>query len=379
MKIVKVLHIIDSAGMYGAEVMLMNLILQHIKKGIKASIVSIGNKKDIEKPIETEALKNKIYVKKIRMLPGPNLLGAFDILRFAKQYKYNILHSHGYKGNILFGALPKIARRLPIVSTVHGYTSVDSGFTKIRLYEWLDTRILNRVDQVVIVNKGMIGHPKLRPVNKKKINVIDNGISEKFAIDKFSLDNSIINFCDHPFVIGAIGRLSKEKGFNLLIRAVCRIINEGFDTKLVIIGEGRCRQELENLVQTLGLKNKVLIKGYINNAARYIPLFNVLAMPSLTEGLPITLLEAMRAGVPVVASRVGGIPNVIVNNHSGLLINPNDPVDLAEKIKRLHIDKTFRKYIANNSRKRFLQKYTSDRMATMYLSIYQKVLNSVNE
>ena len=231
--------------MYGAEVMLLNLIIEQQKMGNHACIASVGTKGDIEKDIEIESRKRGITVKIFRMLPGPNLFGALDILRFANKNQFNIIHTHGYKGNILFGALPKYVRRMPIISTIHGYTSLSHGLSKIRLYEWLDTRVLNRLDKVVLVNQGMVGNPKLRSLNQNKYQVIDNGISETAPLNECSIDETIKRFCDHPFVVGAIGRLSEEKGFHILIRAFHLIIKDGLAAKLVIIGEVSAEMNLK--------------------------------------------------------------------------------------------------------------------------------------
>ena len=103
----RVLHIIDSGGMYGAEVMLLNLVEEQIRQGLKPVIASIGDNQTGEKPLEIEAHKRGFPLKIFRMRPGPNFIGAWKILNYAKSIDCNLLHSHGYKGNILFGFLPK--------------------------------------------------------------------------------------------------------------------------------------------------------------------------------------------------------------------------------------------------------------------------------
>ena len=92
------------------------------------------------------------------MIPGPNLAGALKILGYSKKNNFNILHSHGYKLNILFGFMPKAICKIPIVSTLHGYTSAN-GYSKMRLYEWLDRKSLKFIDAVVCVSHAMRNHP----------------------------------------------------------------------------------------------------------------------------------------------------------------------------------------------------------------------------
>lgn len=115
----KILHIIDSDGFYGAGVMLLNLMAEQTKCGLKPVIVSIGEKHIKEKPLETDALKRGLQVWKFKITPGPNLDGALEFLRYAKREGFDLLHSHGYKGKILFGSIPRTIRQLSIVLTLH--------------------------------------------------------------------------------------------------------------------------------------------------------------------------------------------------------------------------------------------------------------------
>lgn len=162
---IKVLHIIDSGSMYGAEVMLLNLVREQQGMGVLPCIASIGDRHAGEKSIEAKAMQNGIPVKKFRMRPGINLVGTSAILKFARENHFTLLHAHGYKGNIQFGLLPSFCRRLPMVTTVHGYTSMSHWFSKMRLYEWLDAMTLPRIDAVVLVNRGMMLQPIIHQIS----------------------------------------------------------------------------------------------------------------------------------------------------------------------------------------------------------------------
>ena len=397
----KVLHIIDSGGLYGAEVMLLNLVHEQIKMGLEPTICSIGEKGVLEKPIEAEAVKRGFKVTRFRMMAGPNIFGAFKILRYAKREKFDILHSHGYKGNILFGFIPKAMRRLPLITTVHGWTSTtSSSFSKMKLYEWLDVRSLRHMDRVILVNKGMLSNPRLKVANLQNLTVINNGIppikriNPKFPLSQGeglgeggngevfefkqnslsnTLDKDIVNFCKEGFVVGAIGRLSYEKGFNYLIEAVAGLAGEIPNIKLVIIGEGGERGFLEKMVSDLGLQGKVLMPGYRDAAHRYLPLFKIFVMPSLTEGLPITLLEAMQYEVPIVATGVGGIPALLEGGSAGVLVNPGDTAGLVEALGLLKRDSKLAVRLSKRDKEAVMLKYSSRKMAAEYLEIYKSI------
>jgi glycosyltransferase involved in cell wall biosynthesis len=379
----KVLHIIDSGGLYGAEIMLLNLVAEQTMLGIEAVIASIGEKGIEEKPIEAEAYQRGLSMRKFRMRPGPNIFGALKILNFARGQGFNILHSHGYKSNILFGLLPRSLRKIPMVSTLHGYTHV-VGFSRMRLYEWLDAHSLRFIDAVVLVDQSMRGHPRLKKHNSSNFHVINNGIPLQPAVisDKPSdlaippydhVQKKIIDFCSQGFTIGAIGRLSDEKGFNFLVKSLHILREKGNDVRVIVIGEGGQRTQLEDLAASLKLNDYVLFPGYIPDAKALISHFDIFALPSLTEGLPICLLEAMDAKIPIIASAVGGIPAALSRGKAGLLVKPGNPPSLADGIIKLMTDSKLARQVCANAYHRRKNFYSSRLMAEQYLNAYQEI------
>jgi len=373
---VKVLHVIDSGGLYGAEIMLLSLMSEQLSLAIEPVLVSIGDPGANEKPIEKEARLRGIRVVAFRMKPGPNFVGALRVLRFARDEDVDILHSHGYKGNILFGFLTRSIRRVPMVSTLHGWTW-SGGFTRMRIYEWLDSLSLSFVDRVIMVSSVMREHPRIRNRCGLSLEVVPNGIplnTKDPEKDVAELNPDIIGFCRQGFTIGAIGRLSEEKGFASLLEVIATLSAKGEDIRLVILGEGGLRSNLEAAARKLGITDKVLMPGYVLDAKQYLPFFNIFAMPSLTEGLPIVLLEAMQAEVPIVASRVGGVPEVLQEGKCGYLVEPDSLDALEEGIKDIiknPIEATVR---VSAARQRVVDNYSSNAMAGKYLGIYRSVL-----
>lgn len=372
--------------MYGAEVMLLNLIEEQIKLGLEPTIASISEKNIQDKPIETEAEKRNFSIKKFKMIPGPNIAGALKILRFAHKEGFNLLHTHGYKGNVLFGLMPKAIRQLPLLATLHGYTST-KGLSKNKFYEWADYISHKFIDTVVLVNKGMMNNPKLKNRKGVNYNIINNGIpvhNKQFkdstiylpiqTIQKAQLYRTIKDFCNKGFTIGTIGRLSAEKGYDTLIVAISILRKKGINARLIIIGEGGQRNYLENITSQHELSNHILMPGYIQDAKHYIPFFNVYVNSSLTEGLPITLLEVMQAKVPIIATKVGGIPNVLRDGDAGLLVFPCKPYSLANAIMRIYHNKDLAEKMIQKAYNRVSAHYSSKIMASKYLNIYKELI-----
>jgi len=376
----RVLHVIDSGGLYGAEIMLLHLVAEQIRLGLSPTICSIGEPHLQEKPLESEAIGRGFSVNKLRMRPGLNPFAAFQILKLAHQGAFDLIHSHGYKGNVLLGFIPEAIRRTPLICTVHGYTS-PRGLHKQRLYEWLDGKALTHLDRVVVVSAAMLAHPRLQQVDRGKARVIPNGISPDNPLARAlpadvtpNLDPQAVAFCQQGFTIGAIGRLSEEKAFDHLIEAVHLLITGGADLRLLILGEGGKRPELEALVARLGLAHKVLMPGYRRAAHNYLPFFDIFTLSSRTEGLPITILEAMFAGIPIVATRVGGIPDVIEDLVSGLLVPAAEPKQLANAFRKLYSDEALSKRLSLKATSIACQEYTSAIMAERYLALYRELV-----
>jgi glycosyltransferase involved in cell wall biosynthesis len=372
----KVLHIIDSGGLYGAEVMLLNLMEEQRRMGLEPILASICDPGIPEKPLEAEAARRGLRVERFRMRPGPNIAGAMKVLQFARNEKADILHSHGYKGNILFGLMPRWIRRIPMVTTLHGWTWT-GGWSRMALYEWLDRLSLRFIDRVVVVSEAMRAK-----VGIKNVYVVNNGIpmdttSPTDPIDSTdSIDAEIVSFCNGGYIIGSIGRLSPEKGYDILLRAISEVSESVPEIRLVILGEGGERGYLEVEVKRLGLEGKVLMPGYVANASRFLPLFKVFVLSSITEGLPMVILEAMLAGVPIIATRVGGIPEMLDNGKAGALVAPYDPRDIYNKLKLTMEKQDFRNNLIKNGKRFVANNFTSIQMNTKYKQIYSDLLSS---
>lgn len=368
---VKILHLIDSGGFYGAERVVLTLMAEQTRLGLLPILGSIAPKSIDEKPIEAEAKARGLSVRKIRMANGPNLLGARRLLREAFKENVDVIHSHGYKPDILVGLVKWAYAKIPLVSTIHGWTSM-GGCRRISAYEWLDSLMLKLADAVVLVSNDMVRNRNMNRFRFTNYSVINNGIQPIIPIP-VPEDDEVRRFCKGSFVIGSIGRLSPEKNHTLLIRAFQQILQEGPDAKLVLLGDGESRSSLEAEIRTLNLENRILIAGYKDNAFNYLPLFDLFVLPSLTEGLPVTLLEAMSCGTPIVSTRVGGIPEALANGEAGLLVEPGDIDGLKEAILELFRNSELGKKFALKAKEIVDDRYSAEIMAKSYLAVYEKV------
>jgi len=373
----KILHLIDSGGLYGAENMLLDLVREQIKSGLRPLILSVGTPDIVEKPFESEARARGLPIEILRMRAGLNIRKGYQIVSYAKKKKYNILHSHGYKFNILIGMIPRFLRGIPIVSTLHGYTQA-KGLSLIRVYQYLERLLLKRIDGVIFVCDKIKESPILLGFKTKNSVTIQNGIDVAIALKSSSegaafLKEAIPFKHDNSLVIGAIGRLSCEKGFDILIDVFSKIVAEYPDVYLIIIGEGELRPELEKQVQVAGLLDRVKLPGFIQHAYKIMAELDGVVIPSLTEGLPITLLEACVLKKRIVASDVGGIKETLLGYTDSKVVPPGDRDSLFWAIKNLIINGAGEEVDAHGWP---IEKFNAELMSKRYSNFYDEVINS---
>ena len=373
----KILHIIDSGGLYGAEVMLLNLMSAQLAMGLEPVLVSIGTPGCPPKFIEVRAREKGLRVLPWRMRAGLNFRGARSLCRLAREEGASLFHSHGYKGNILLGLLPFIGRTIPVVTTLHGWTWT-GRFNRMMLYEWLDALSLRRVDHVVVVSQQMLRYRRLESLPSRHRSVIPNGIDYS-ACDKqeeAALPPADLAFIAKRFTVVAVGRLSPEKGFSLLIDAIGELVLEGCDLQLLLLGEGGLRENLTAQASAMGIADRVRLPGYVEQVPLYLRQCQLFAMPSLTEGLPMALLEAMFTKIPILASRVGGIPEALMDGKAGLLVEPGQQEQLKQAIRLVYDLPNDSSEMVQRAKQHVQAEYSAWSMAERYRDIYEFVTAS---
>jgi glycosyltransferase involved in cell wall biosynthesis len=215
---------------------------------------------------------------------------------------------------------------VPIISTVHGFTG---GGWKKRVYEWIQCRALRGFDAVVSVSMPLAERLAEKGIPRDRLHIIPNVYGGGTSFVSSAEARATLGVPRGVMHVGWIGRLGREKGADVLIDGLSRLAER--DLVVSIVGEGRERRALERLVATHGLEKIVRFHGMVPDAARLVRAFDVVAISSRTEGTPVVLLEAMAGGVPVIASRVGGIPDVVTEREA-LLVPPEQPDLLASAL-----------------------------------------------
>lgn len=284
----------------------------------------------------------------------------------------DLLLCHGYKADVLGGIA---ARRLgiPVVAVSRGWTGVS---WKVRLNEMLDRISLVAMDRVVCVSEGQAAKVRRAGVPDRRIQVIRNAIH----VDRF--DRPVPDgrrrltdlFPRTPSrVVGAAGRLSPEKGFFDLVEAAARLRRVDASTGFVIFGEGPLHDDLVRRAAAEGLSGSFVVSPFRADLDDLIPHLDVLAMSSYTEGLPNVALEASAASVPIVATDVGGIPEVVEHGVTGYLVPAGDPATLASRLAELLENPSLRASMGIEGRRRVERLFSFRSQASAYLDLFEEI------
>jgi glycosyltransferase involved in cell wall biosynthesis len=180
---------------------------------------------------------------------------------------------------------------------------------------------------------------------------------------------------EDEFVIGIVGSLYPVKGHAYLFHALRTVLVHHPKTRLLVIGQGDLEQALKQEVLELGIERAVSFLGLRNDVPRILPLLDLFVLPSLSEGLSVALLEAMSAGVPVIASKVGGNPEIVVNGETGYLVPPQRPEELASRIIEFMSNQESSRLMGERGRERVAREFTTARMLERYQDLYDSCLS----
>lgn len=289
----------------------------------------------------------------------------------------SVLVGHDYKADLL---LALAARKLgiPRVAVVHGYTGENR---KIRLFEALDRRLLRGLDAVVVVSASLRALLVDHGVAAERIHVVPNAIDVEAVAAAAQARRDALRagwgVADHRVLL-CLGRLSREKGQDVLLEAVARLPAGGDrPLTLVLVGDGAARADLEAQARRLGIDARVRFLGWRDDPHACLGAADAVVLPSRTEGLPLALLEAMAARRPVVATRVGGVPDALAEGAAGWLVAPDDADALGAALARMLADAGERARRTAAALARVRDAYGAERQARALEAIYSRVARPV--
>lgn len=366
----------------GVEKVVYELSKRLVKMGCNVLVITLGS----------NSSNYTVDGIKVYRLPSLNLTEFFqmqlsvpkrvkNLLHIVENFSPDIIHAHNifFTTSLLAVFVKRFSKR-KLVLTAHlgSIRSLESYKLWKALAASVYERIFGKVilsssDMVIAVSNAVREHILSLGVSPEKVVVIPNGVD----VDDFSPSESAVGI-GKPNII-FVGRLIPNKGFKYLVEAARMLINDGItNVKFKIVGDGPCRKLLEELVDKYGLSPYFEILGHVKSVSEVLREGGIFVRPSLTEGMPLTVLEAMASGLPIIATNVGGTPEIVAHNETGLLIEPGNAKQLAEAIKFLIKSPDEAVRLGRNARK-FIERYYREKfsweaLAINVLSVYESLL-----
>lgn len=295
------------------------------------------------------------------------------LLHICRRERVRIWHGHDYKSNAL-GLLLRRFWPMRLVTTLHGWVKETR---RTPLYYKIDELCLPRYEVVISVSPDLYERSLACGVPADRCVLIENGIDIAEYARHATIDEAKrrLGLAPERLVLGAVGRLSPEKGFDRLIRSAHQLLQMGLNLELVIAGDGDDKSRIERLIEELGVGERVRLLGYCADPRSLYEALDVFVLSSLREGLPNVLLEAMALEVPVVATRIAGIPRLIQDGDNGLLVSPDKVDELAAALARLAGDAGLRSKLGLAARRTVKERYSFALRMQKLAALYDTLLD----
>lgn len=291
--------------------------------------------------------------------------------RFA-EHRPDIVETHSVKSHFL---LAMLGNRRPWIAFHHGYTNENF---KMRVYNALDRYSLCRSDRTVTVCEAFVPQLERRGVDRDRVDILHNSIDPAWGPSPGEIQalRTSLDLAPGVFRILAIGRLSKEKGHSTLIRAAAGVKRRRPDLafEVWLVGDGPQLASLKELATAEAISSAIHFVGPVPNAKAFFGVADVMALPSLSEGSPNVVLEAMAARVPVVATRVGGVPEIVRDHESALLVPASNSEAIAAALVELMDDAELRLQLATRAHDHVLAEFMPARYDARLMAVYHKAL-----
>ncbi len=360
----KILHLTRHLDIGGIPRYVVDLSARHAAMGHTVFVASSGGLQ--EAALQAAGIRHLRIPLSSKFEFGSNLWASWAALMpVLRQEHFDVVHAHTRIAQVLAGMISRV-HGIPAVTTCHGFFKPNLGR---KIWPCWGGKV---IAVSPAVREHLIG---VHGVPKQRIVCIPNGIDKaRFVLSDGPTQDALrekLGIPPNARVVGTVARLSPVKGLEYLIEAMELSIAQHPSLHCLIVGDGPDKEKLRELAACLGLERRVFFAGAVLDVAPYLGLMDIFVLPSVMEGLGLSILEAFAAGKPVVASRVGGIPDVVQDGHNGLLVPPENARDLATAVERLLDDRPLAKELAQAGQRTLEQSFSLAGMAEEIQRVYQ--------
>lgn len=364
-----VVHLHSGAGLYGAEYVLLGLLPALAQQGIESTLLCLDNHLMREQPLYERACALNIPARRLPCRHRFDFETLRVLRRALREHPNALLHVHGYK-SAFYASLARRGGEPAVVATLHGHFS-DSR--SLRLYHALELWLMRGFERVCMVAAEMQPMLERAGVPGPNLSLIENGVdTTRFRPDAKPISRDECGIPEDAFVFGSAIRLSEQKHPLGLLDAFAAVLKQEPRCWLALAGDGPLHAAVLERTCALGIEGHVRMLGARDDLERFYPMLDCFVLPSLYEGLPLALLEAMAVALPIVSTAVGQIPGVLTGLPA-TLVPPGDPQALAAAMRdALEAGRTRHPEL----RQRVIERYSVARMARDYAALYRSLWNS---
>ena len=366
----EVLHLIGSNLVGGPE----KQILHHAQDMQDTDYqLSIGSFHDLKDRPEVLVAAEQRNIPTVCLPGGVRLDLVHHLSRILSERKVSLLCTHGFKANVV-GYLSARRTGTPHVAFVRGFTAENR---RVRFYEMLERQALKRADRVACVSESQAQQIAQIRGRRRAPVVVKNAMLLPYSRqqDRPPVSRNELSIPRSAFVFGSVGRLSIEKGHRFMVSAfhkLCAQAPVGAQLYLIIVGNGKEEQPLKQQATQLGIREQIHFAGFQGSPTEWMQMMDCLVQPSLTEGTPNTVLEALCLKLPVIASAVGGVPDLIVDGRNGLLVPAADVDQMTAAMKKMWLSPDLRSQLAAGAED-LLQEYSPAYQRQRLIDVYDEV------
>jgi len=363
---IKCLHLIETGGPGGAEKMLIQLVEDLRSRGVESTIILLK-----AGWLQEQLVNRKLDCRVIHWSGLIDVKWIVEVTRIIATSEIQIVHGHEFFMNCI-ASLLGVLSRVPCVSTVHGKNYYGERRRRVTAY-----KLVSLLSKMVAVSQNIRSYLVSLGMSNNRLHVIENGIDTKeFIFDDVVRHNSRANLGirSEDLCILVVGNLYPVKGHEYLVDGIPKIIKACGETKILFAGRGESERQLVQQATELGILDAIHFLGFVDDVRSLLCACDVFVLPSLSEGLPLSVLEAMACERAVVATDVGGLGEVITHSISGLLVKPRSTDQLVSAITLLSHDRKLRTRMGLNARSVVESRHSLESTTRRYVQLYKSAM-----
>jgi glycosyltransferase involved in cell wall biosynthesis len=374
-----VLHLISSAGYGGAEAQILELGRGQVRAGQRIGLLVLHRPKRgrAMHPLVSRARTWGITAAQLEDRVRFPFWLIPQIARQLREGEFDLLHTHGYKADLL-GAIAAYLVKIPIVATIHGHTD---AFPAVRVYRHLDLLMLRRFPKVIAVSDYLRQELIASGLAPHRVVTVHNAIDPDVFVSAVCTDRrkvrAELGIEPNAPVVLTVGRLNPEKGHRYLLESTRLAFRHISNLRVLVVGEGPLRERLEAMAHSLHLDAVVSFLGWRDDVASLMAASDLFVLPSTRESFGLVILEALALGIPVIATRVGGVPEVIRTDETGILAEPRDAEALARAMIWALTSPAQAGQLARQGQAMVRQRFSVEAMVKATSCVYHEVMSSL--